>query len=120
MSYLDEGPRGDEAVLFLHGNPTWSFYYRDLVRELSPAIRCIAPDHVGMGLSEKPPAYDYRLSVRIDDIDAEASRLEKLGATRVGKVKRWWVMQAPTGQRFCVVQAKTSLAGAAGVREWGA
>ena len=44
MSYLDEGPAGDEAVLMLHGNPTWSFFYRDLVRELSPGIRCIAPD----------------------------------------------------------------------------
>ena len=87
MSYLDEGPRGDEAVLFLHGNPTWSFYYRDLVRELSPAIRCIAPDHVGMGLSEKPPAYDYRLSVRIDDIDALVA---SLGLKRVHLVVHDW------------------------------
>ena len=58
MSYLDEGPRTDEAVLMLHGNPTWSFYYRELVRELSPMIRCVAPDHIGMGLSQKPPGYD--------------------------------------------------------------
>ena len=51
MSYLDEGPRRDEAVLLLHGNPTWSFYYRNLVRELSAAgLRCIAPDHIGMAL----------------------------------------------------------------------
>ena len=43
------------------------------------------------------------LDIEADDIDAEAARLEALGATRVGFVKRWWVMQAPTGQRFCVV-----------------
>src|SRR5665213_3145385 len=87
MSYLDEGPRGDEAVLFLHGNPTWSFYYRDLVRELAPAMRCVAPDHVGMGLSEKPADYDYRLSVRIDDIEALVATL---GLRRVHLVVHDW------------------------------
>jgi pimeloyl-ACP methyl ester carboxylesterase len=51
MSFVDEGPRQDVAVLMLHGNPTWSFFYRDLIRDLSPNIRCIAPDHIGMGLS---------------------------------------------------------------------
>ena len=54
MSYVDEGPRTDSAVLMVHGNPTWSFYYRDLIRTLAPTRRCVAPDHVGMGLSEKP------------------------------------------------------------------
>jgi len=44
------------------------------------------------------------LDIEADDIDAEATRLEKLGARRVGFVKRWWVMEAPTGQRFCVVK----------------
>ncbi len=43
------------------------------------------------------------LDIEADDLEAEVKRLEKLGATRVGFVKRWWVMQAPTGQRFCVV-----------------
>lgn len=46
------------------------------------------------------------LDIEADDIDAEADRLEALGATRIGFVKRWWVMQAPTGQRFCVVRMK--------------
>jgi pimeloyl-ACP methyl ester carboxylesterase len=87
MSYLDEGPRTDEAVLFLHGNPTWSFFYRDLVRELSPAIRCVAPDHVGMGLSEKPQGYDYRLASRIDDIEA---LVDGLGLRRVHLVVHDW------------------------------
>ena len=44
------------------------------------------------------------LDIETDDVDAEADRLEKLGAKRIGFVKRWWVMEAPTGQRFCVVR----------------
>jgi len=46
------------------------------------------------------------LDIEADDIDVEAERLEKLGARRVAFVKRWWVMEAPTGQRFCVVRAQ--------------
>jgi predicted enzyme related to lactoylglutathione lyase len=45
------------------------------------------------------------LDIETDDIDAEVQRLEKLGAKRVAQVKSWWVMEAPTGQRFCVVAA---------------
>ncbi len=44
------------------------------------------------------------LDIETNDIEAEASRLEKLGAKRIAKVKTWWVMEAPTGQRFCVVR----------------
>lgn len=44
------------------------------------------------------------LDIEADDIDAEAERLEKLGAKKIAFVKRWWVMEAPTGQRFCVVK----------------
>jgi predicted enzyme related to lactoylglutathione lyase len=44
------------------------------------------------------------LDIETDDIEAEVLRLERLGAQRVAHVKRWWVMQAPTGQRFCVVR----------------
>jgi len=70
LHYLDEGPRDAPPVLMLHGNPTWSFYYRNLVRALSPNFRCIVPDHIGCGLSDKPgdDQYDYRLSSRIEDI----------------------------------------------------
>jgi haloalkane dehalogenase len=87
MSYLDEGPRGDEAVLMLHGNPTWSFYYRDLVRGLSGSLRCVAPDHVGMGLSEKPAGYPYTLSSRIADIEALVA---ELGLRRIHLVVHDW------------------------------
>jgi predicted enzyme related to lactoylglutathione lyase len=52
------------------------------------------------------------LDIEADDVDAEAERLEKLGAKKIGFVKRWWVMEAPTGQRFCVVRMKTPERGA--------
>ncbi len=48
------------------------------------------------------------LDIEADDIEAEVQRLEKLGAKRVGQVQTWWVMEAPTGQRFCVVQQQRS------------
>ena len=57
------------------------------------------------------------LDIEADDIDAEADRLEQLGAKRIGFVKRWWVMEAPTGQRFCVVRMKHPGRGAP-PREW--
>lgn len=76
MSYVDEGPRTEAAVLLLHGNPTWSFFYRDLIRQLSPTLHCVAPDHIGMGLSEKPQDYDYTLETRIQDVIALVEKLE--------------------------------------------
>lgn len=57
------------------------------------------------------------LDIETDDVDAEVARLEGLGAVRVGQVKTWWVMQAPTGQRFCVVRAK-DLEAKAGANAW--
>ena len=53
------------------------------------------------------------LDIESDDIDAEAARLEALGAKKVAFVKRWWVMEAPTGQRFCVVKMRHPERGAA-------
>ncbi len=72
MSFLDEGPRSGEVVVMLHGNPSWSYYWRHLVLGLHDRYRCIVPDHVGMGLSDKPgdDRYDYTLQSRIDDLDA--------------------------------------------------
>jgi haloalkane dehalogenase len=87
MSYLDEGPRADEAVLLLHGNPTWSFFYRELVPELAAARRCVAPDFIGMGLSSKPADYDYRLETRIGEIEALVG---SLGLRRVHLVVHDW------------------------------
>jgi pimeloyl-ACP methyl ester carboxylesterase len=78
MHYLDEGPRDAPPVLMLHGNPTWSFYYRNLVTALSGNFRCIAPDHIGCGLSDKPgdDQYDYQVASRIEDIDALVGHLK--------------------------------------------
>jgi pimeloyl-ACP methyl ester carboxylesterase len=66
--YIDEG--SGEPMVMIHGNPTWSFYYRALIRAFSSRFRTIAMDHIGCGLSEKPPAdrYDYTLQHRIDDL----------------------------------------------------
>jgi hypothetical protein len=58
------------------------------------------------------------LDIESDDLDAEAARLEALGAHKVAFVKRWWVMEAPTGQRFCIVKAKRPLEGLPGTTEW--
>ena len=48
------------------------------------------------------------LDIETDDVEAEVKRLEALGAKRVGKIMTWWVMEAPTGQRFCIVRAKAT------------
>jgi hypothetical protein len=58
------------------------------------------------------------LDIESDDVDAEAARLEALGARRVEKVKTWWVMLAPTGHRFCVVRAERPLEGKPGATLW--
>ena len=57
MHYVDEG-RGD-AILLVHGTPTWSFEFRHLIAALSARYRCLAPDHLGFGLSERPSAFAY-------------------------------------------------------------
>jgi haloalkane dehalogenase len=60
VHYLDEGPaRARGTIVFLHGNPTWSFLYRKIVRDLRDEYRCIALDYPGFGLSEPPPGYDF-------------------------------------------------------------
>lgn len=58
------------------------------------------------------------LDIETDNVEAEVLRLEQLGAARQHQGARWWVMQAPTGQRFCVVQARVDLANMAGVTIW--
>ncbi len=69
QSYLDEGH--GEPVVMLHGNPSWSYYWRELVLGLRDRYRCIVPDHIGMGLSDKPADSEYRytLQSRVDDLE---------------------------------------------------
>ena len=73
--YLDEG--AGEPIVMLHGNPTWSFYYRSLVKGLSGRYRVVVPDHIGCGLSEKPGdgRYDYSLSSRVADLETLLGQL---------------------------------------------
>ena len=65
LNYVDEG-QGQPVVMF-HGNPTWSFYYRNVIKALSVDFRCLALDHMGCGLSEKPQAYPYTLKQHIQN-----------------------------------------------------
>lgn len=78
LHFLDEGE--GKPVLLVHGNPSWSFYWRHLVKALSPSRRCIVPDHIGMGLSDKPndADYAYTLDSRVADLEA---LIDHLGIT---------------------------------------
>lgn len=82
LHYLDEGQ--GEPVVILHGNPSWSFMYRELVKELRGSVRCIVPDHVGMGFSDKPDdsRYEYTLERRVADLETLLDHLGiKYGVT---------------------------------------
>jgi pimeloyl-ACP methyl ester carboxylesterase len=76
LHYLDEG-EGDPVVM-VHGNPTWSIYYRNLVNALRGSYRTVVPDHMGCGLSDKPDDahYDSPLAQRVDDLEALLSHLK--------------------------------------------
>jgi haloalkane dehalogenase len=67
MHYVDEG--SGPAVVMLHGNPTWSFFYREPIKGLRDHYRVIAPDHIGCGLSDKPQDYSYTLATHIDNLE---------------------------------------------------
>ncbi|WP_297831955.1 alpha/beta fold hydrolase [Thermomonas sp.] len=116
MSYLDEGPRDGEVVVMLHGNPSWSYYWRHLVAALSDRYRCVVPDHVGMGLSDKPddapgasPRYDYTLQSRIDDLDALLKHLGITGPLTLavhdwgGMIGFGWALRDPERVRRLVI-----------------
>jgi predicted enzyme related to lactoylglutathione lyase len=91
----------------------WSAALGMPVRELPGAegelYQRLEDAHHGLDIEVQKVEHASRvhLDIESDDIEAEVRRLEKLGAKRVGAVKTWWVMEAPTGQRFCVVQAAT-------------
>ncbi len=83
MHVIDKGPPGETCgtLVMVHGNPTWSFYYRRLVAHFSKRYRCIVPDHIGMGLSSKPSdeVYPYSLGQRIADLDTALEQLYPTG-----------------------------------------
>lgn len=85
--YLDEG--AGPPVVMVHGNPTWSFYYRDLVLALRGRYRAVAPDHIGCGRSDKPDdaRYEYTLERRVQDLGA---LIDHLGFDQVTLVVHDW------------------------------
>lgn len=83
LHYLDEGPRSAPPVLALHGNPTWSFYWRGLVAGLRRRQRVVVPDHLGCGLSDKPQRWPYRLADHIDNVERLALALDLRDLTLV-------------------------------------
>lgn len=87
LHYLDEGPKDAPVVVALHGNPTWSFYWRKLVLALRDRYRVIVPDHIGMGLSDRPQAWPYRLQGHVSNVVA---LLELLGVTRFSLAVHDW------------------------------
>jgi cis-3-alkyl-4-acyloxetan-2-one decarboxylase len=89
LHYLDEGKGEHPPILMLHGNPTWSFFYRKLILALREGDRCIAPDHLGCGLSDKPSheAFPYDLSGHIGNL---RTLLDRLGIDKVRLVVHDW------------------------------
>jgi haloalkane dehalogenase len=85
LHYLDEGT--GPVLLMLHGNPTWSFYYRHLILGLRGSHRCIAVDHVGCGLSDKPASFSYQVESHADNI---ARLIDQLGLDDVTLVVHDW------------------------------
>lgn len=85
--YLDEGPHDAPPVVMLHGNPTWSFYYRTLIPEVGHSYRVVVPDHVGCGLSDKPQDYPYTLDQHVENLEA---LIAHLGLNRVTLVMHDW------------------------------
>jgi len=77
--YIDEGQ--GQPLLFVHGNPTWSFYWHPLVEAFRQTHRCIAVDHIGCGLSDKPRDYPYTLSTHIRNLANFVASLNLSDAT---------------------------------------
>ena len=74
ISCVDEGQ--GKPLVFVHGNPSWSYLYRNLISSFSSSYRCIAPDHLGCGLSDKPQKYPYRLENHIDNLEQVLDQLK--------------------------------------------
>ncbi len=66
LHYLDEGE--GHPIIMIHGNPTWSFFYRNVVKDLQKNYRCIVPDHIGCGLSDKPQDFEYTLENHVNNV----------------------------------------------------
>jgi len=85
VHYVDQGE--GEIMVMVHGNPTWSFYFRNLIQHFSRNYRTIVPDHIGFGLSDKPQEYDYTLEGHIDYFE---KFMEKVGAENITLIIHDW------------------------------
>lgn len=96
MAYIDEGE--GPTLLLLHGNASWSFLYRSLIKSLREDFRCIAVDHLGLGLSDKPLKADYSPQGHLDRLDAfieylQLGDLTLLGHDYGGPIGLGWAIQ---------------------------
>jgi len=85
VHYVDQGE--GEPMVMVHGNPTWSFYFRNLISHFSKNHRTIVPDHIGFGMSDKPQDYGYTLEGHIDCFE---KFMEKTGAKDITLVIHDW------------------------------
>ncbi len=92
MHYVDEG--SGPVVLCLHGNPTWCFLYRNVIRELRDSFRVIAPDFLGCGLSDRTPGVQFKA---VDRINQLVEFVEALGLTKFSIVMHDWGGPLGTG-----------------------
>ena len=83
MHYIDEG--SGPAILFCHGNPTWSFLYRGIVSRLRDRFRCVAVDYLGFGLSERPPGYGYTIAEHARTVGELVDHLALQGFITMGQ-----------------------------------
>jgi len=95
MHYLDEG--GGDPVVMVHGNPAWFFLYRNLIKGLLPEYRCVAMDHIGFGLSDKPLDWHYSPEGHAENL---ASLIHELGLTDITLVVQDW--GGPIGLSYAV------------------
>lgn len=99
LHYVDEGE--GEVILCLHGNPTWSFFYRNVIKEFRQSHRVIALDHLGCGASSKPQTgFDYRLAGHIDNLEHFIATLGLKNITLVlhdwgGAIGMGWAVRHP-------------------------
>ncbi|MFT7520211.1 MAG: pimeloyl-ACP methyl ester carboxylesterase [Kiritimatiellia bacterium] len=81
LHYVDEGV--GEVILFVHGTPTWSYLWRRAVRELRDTHRCVAPDHLGFGLSDKPSDFGYTVEQLAEHLQQLVEHLDLRDVTLV-------------------------------------
>ncbi len=109
MHYLDEGQ--GEPVVMVHGNPSWCWLYRDLVATLKANYRCLVPDHIGMGLSDRPAdnVYTYTLDSRVADFSAWMDKVLPTGPVNLimhdwgGAIASAWATRNPDRVKRLVV-----------------